>query len=548
MENMKKCILIICLLITYIRVNAQINQDELIIFYGEEANQEAIHHYFGISSLQIDEMANPDMERWYDLALSLNTASPASIDAGYPEGFPDIAALRGRIDDIIDGETADDGNINEDDFIDVDYNYILELFDDVPIDDFEDQSPLPNCGITKDEFLFKTFDGNIDVDDIDVYILDQAIVREDPNKPAKYDELIPAFESAGFEPYPQDISLGGEHGQLVLNLIKNQLSHASITGVKFYSVNLFNADGVATYDRLLDFLDAFIKFRDYQHGDGIFRKVVINLSASFLADQADEEDVIVFDLWDQLSEENNVLMVSSAGNHALAGSNLIYPGCGNYENELTLTGTQNCLQSKWEHSNTNQTHFELASEAEAILSHANNQYQIVNGTSFATAFGTGGILQVAAQCRDFSLVQVSKALQRSAKVNEELVAVCKEGRVLHVTNTINKLDQFVICSDPYPTNDGTGGNPGSGDGRVEMDISPNPFVGRSVATFMVEEGDIIEVFLVKTTTQLVVAQNTWRAETGGEVQWQLPSNLYPGTYLLRVRIGEEWQQQLVVKQ
>lgn len=487
--------------------------DEFIIEYKETASaadQQAVRDLYGITNhIRIAE----GVEIWRDIDFPVSITENGSTTTINNVG--DLLEYIIEIQNGNAGNTNANANINNGD-----PNYILQLPDDDLIYDGNAFDPLPFCDNSLNQHLIGPSMSENNSVATKVIIIDQQI-----NSPMINHVPINHIEF---------LQVGGLHGNRVFSVIDNQLQQLGIPA-RYYGVTLFDVFGQAEYGLLLLTLNQLLSHDDLSNS-------ILNFSANLVALQADT-DLLLWDVWDDLLTEQNILLVSSAGNQGMNSDN-IYPGCAGWANEITVAGTEGCFDRPWSSSNSNPQYFEIATEASEVLTYDGDNYWVSFGTSFSSALVTGAAAQIAARCQSFDPQHIKSALLDHADVNPNLMGLVNGGKLLNVTASINNMPSCNGSPPPF-------GNPrliGDEESKLSLQTSPNPFSQVCMLTIDVPIGISAQVSLYNSVGQLVAEEHIPNQQELTVLEWYTPQNLSAGTYFLQVQAGEAIQQQMIIKQ
>ncbi|MEL6837583.1 MAG: S8 family peptidase [Bacteroidota bacterium] len=345
--------------------------------------------------------------------------------------------------------------------------------------------------------------------------------------------------------------LGGTHGQKVYSVISNILTQAGLTQVEYINLPVFDNTGAGTSAALIE-MSTFIK-EQYNSGNWSASDfIMVNFSANivytrdFLREQGssilDKSWISLF--YGQHPEFEKLFLVSSAGNQA-TNSNRIFPGTREeFEQQICVAGTQNCFLAPWGDTNFNPIHYEIAAEAENILTFDGTNYQLSSGTSFAAPQVTAAIAQVAAAqliTQTGLNMSIKDFFLQNMPTNPALTSIVQQGKVLDISGRFggnpsgqNSGQNFLQSTTPAPA--------------LTLQTTPNPFSQNAIVNIGVAVGQSPHLSLYNSIGQLVHQELIPNQQELTELQWYTPDQLARGTYLLRVQVGDKVEQQMIVKQ
>ena len=488
--------------------------DEFIVEYvagTTNTQQQAVRDLFGITtSTDIGE----DIELWEDIAFPLSVT-----EDGETTIIDDVEGLLHYIS--IQGDEEGENTlaiINNGD-----PNYLISLIDD-GIGMNETFDPLPFCD---DQINTRIIGPPLSEGEqqnvVKVIIVDQKVDSDN--------DFIHFAADLG-----NDFNSGGNHGNEVYSVIKNQLNQAGIEDVIFYNVELFDYEGTSTYNRLLETFDLL----NSGPVSSLLQNSIMNFSANMIISE-EAESLILWQMWKHLITVNNMLLISSAGNQGLTFEN-IFPAGANWLNELSVAGTQDCFYKQWAYTNSNPVDFDIAAEAENVTVFDGQNFKLANGTSFSSAFVTGAAAQLAARCPTFDPIAIKNALLYHAEINPYMVNVVNQGRTLDVSSSIigwnncrntgiQGLEEVPLITTP-----------------LTLTTTPNPFSTTALVTIELPEAGDVTISMYNMIGQRVHEEFISNQQEMLELEWPTPARLTPGTYLLRVQAGEAVEQMMMVKQ
>lgn len=522
--------------------------DEIVIEYVAGTTQEEkelTRAFYRIS--QYSDVA-PDIELWYGIEFPFSF-----IENGISTMILSVEQFLGEIqetnDDSPNSPRANVGN--------GDLNYILSLVQDDVIYPNGTFDPLPFCDNSENSKLIgPLYDGNgsggstMSNETLDIWIIDQQMTNAAANtRIFTIQDIYIDWDNPDAPPIPlPPFQTGGSHGNKVYAVIDNILQQSNITNVRYNNCVIFDYQGTSNYARLL----SLISFLGGTTDESIAENAILNFSANMVISEADE-NLILWDLWDQTLQDRNLLLISSAGNEGWSNAN-VYPAGANWSHEISVAGTEDCFSSPWEGSNSNANNFDIAAEATGILTQSNGQYFIVNGTSFSSAFVTAAAAQIAARCPTFDALFVKDQILNHADINPNLFDLVQDGKMLNTTASINNMEP---CTPPTGGG-GHGGNGGEYGGKtlnnkptsspLSLQTTPNPFSQNARISIGVPVGEDAEVSLYNSIGQMVHQERIPNQQELKELEWITPNHLPKGTYFVRVQAGDQQAQQMIVKQ
>jgi hypothetical protein len=497
--------------------------DEFIVEYvagTTNTQQQVVRDLFGITNTtDIGE----NIELWADIDFPLSVT-----EDGETTIIDDVEVLLYYINIQEGHQDNASAIINNGDL-----EYILTLIDDGTIYPNGTFDPLPFCDDSLNENLIgPELPPFANQNAVKIIIVDQYI-----SSGRNVVEI-------GINDY-QSFPYGGSHGHKVKSVIENQLIQANVNDYTFYTVALFDETGTANYSRILMILNQLSTQNELNIDNAI-----MNFSANMIINESDT-DLVLWDNWNAFLNDHDILLSSSAGNEGIY-SNTIFPGCAGWSNEITVAGTRGCFQQPWNFSNRNSTHFEIATEAKNILVHDGENYRLVNGTSYSSAFVTGAAAQLAARCQIFDPLAIKNQLLDYADVNPNLVNLVNQGRTLNVAQA---LQTWGNCGGTGGI--GTGGIGGGGifplqsnnpTSPLTLSTTPNPFANTALVTIQLPTAGDVTISMYNMIGQRVHEEFISNQQELVELEWPTPAKLARGTYLLRVQAGEAVEQMMIIKQ
>lgn len=229
--------------------------------------------------------------------------------------------------------------------------------------------------------------------------------------------------------------------------------------VDFINVPVFDQYGESTYARIIQ---GFKWLEDNNITD-----CVVNFSANMLV-YDNNFSVPVRDYINDVLINNNLLLISSAGNNGLANNVSVFPGGGFFNNEITVAGTESCFTAPWSNTNQNFHHFEIAAEAEGVVvPGSNNSWKLDKGTSYSAPMVSSAIIQLATHYATFDPATLKMRLLQEADQVPALSTTTQLGRVLNATAATNFTSLL--------QQDGFGSTINTGNTAEQMEVYPNPF-------------------------------------------------------------------------
>ncbi|MEL6660318.1 MAG: S8 family peptidase [Bacteroidota bacterium] len=503
--------------------------DELVIEYDANATnveRQAVRNLYGITNpISIGD----DIELWEGISFPLPVTENGSTTV-----INNVEELLDYIIEIQEGDEEENSNtttsINTG-------NFNLDVFlDDIGIlHEGGTFDPLPLCDDVHNSRLIGQDQSNTaEQNRIKIIIADQ---------------LVPNLPTAVLNSAPN--TFGGSHGTEVYSIINNILTQAGLTQVEYINIPVFDSNGAGTSAALIElatYIDEQFETGNWSRSDPI----LINFSANVLypedlfLDPSDPD--ILLKSWDSTFAGGtsatvayqNILVVSSVGNQAIDTEN-VFPGTADFQQQIAVAGTQNCFSERWINSNFSRTHYEIAAEAENVLTFDGVNYHLSTGTSFAAPQVTAVLAQLAADflhtqyAGDLTLVK-DNFLQRSP-TNPALSGTVQNGRVLDISYVQSggaPGGNFLQSTTPAPS--------------LTLQTNPNPFSQNAIVNIGVEVGQSPNLSLYNSIGQLVHQEVIPNQQELTELQWYTPDQLARGTYLLRVQVGDKVEQQMIVKQ
>ncbi|MGH1433411.1 MAG: S8 family serine peptidase [Lewinella sp.] len=500
--------------------------DEFIVEYvagTTSTEREAVRDLFGITNTtDISE----EIELWADITFPLLVT-----ENGETTIVDDVEELLYYIN-IQEGD--DDGNEGDASAIinNGNLNLLLQLEQDGVFNDNGTFDPLPYCDdIHNNRLIGEDQSNNPHQSDLKIVIIDQQ-TGGTTNMP--------------FEGSPSNT--GGAHGNKVLSVIQNILTQAGVTEIEYYNLVAFDDEGTSTTSALISAIEAIIE--QYQNGSWDENdKIIVNFSANIvIPNDLNAKDYfgLIENVWGNLFGSinggpgyfgDNILLVSSAGNQG-SNSNNVFPGIGTSGlfAEITVAGTQDCFSKPWEDTNANPIHFEIAAEADNLLTHDGSNYYLSSGTSFSSALVTAALAQLSLENSNSSMDEVRQSLLSSSDIIPALVGTVQYGRVLNLSNAYSH--EYVVK--PIRASQTTS--------PLTLTTTPNPFSTTALVTIELPEAGDVTINMYNMMGQRVHEEFISNQQELLEMEWPTPAKLARGTYLLRVQVGEAVEQMMMVKQ
>ncbi|MEL7428312.1 MAG: S8 family serine peptidase, partial [Bacteroidota bacterium] len=349
-------------------------------------------------------------------------------------------------------------------------NFTAQLIDDGTIYDDGTFDPLPFCDDSHNSRL-------IGIDQSGAW-------GQDRIKVVIIDQPISGIDHAPLYSTPDEI--GGAHGNKVYSVINNLLTQAGLTEVEYISLVLFDDQGQSSLASLTGAF-SFIKHRfDIGIWDINHDRVLVNLSANVaFPDEIDLREVIsggISEQWEECLGDGvtpgnyPVMLINSAGNHSGTSAS-IFPAAWGFTSEISVAGTENCFSTPWENTNHDPIEYEIAAEAESVLTEDDGLYYISNGTSFSSAEVTAVAAQIALNRIGENIHQIQGHVLNAVDHVPALASTVEYGRVVNIENHFwhaqgGKLFTQVLDESPSLT----------------LQTNPNPFSQNAIVNIGVEVG------------------------------------------------------------
>lgn len=406
--------------------------------------------------------------------------------------------------------------------------------------------PLPFCPEDDNDMLIAPAISTNENWNRTVIIVDQqAIEGSEPINESSVKIMNPSGSVLlGVDPATQntyDIVRSGtsSHANKVISIISNQLKQAGISDVVFFNFVLFDANGVGTYDRILNLM------LELNRGviEGVpTENLIINFSAVLFGfSQENEHYPILQNALSRFLDERRSLIFSSAGNQGWSDAQ-IYPAAFGLDREISVAGTEQCFTQPWAFTNSNSNLFDVASEAKNLFAVSDyKKVELVSGTSYSTASATSAVIQVIEHLDSFDPDEIKNILLQSANQVPSMASVCNLGRVLNATAAVDMAQGNNTGLRQIET------TPEASQTRG-LSLSPNPFTNTTQVYLPIPANAPATLRLYNSTGQQV-AQREWSATASGQdIWWESPADLPVGMYFLQVQMGQESQQLTLIKQ
>ena len=502
-------------------------EDELIIEYESETNpadQYAVRSLYGITDfIEINE----GVELWRNIPFPITFT-----EGGHNIEINDIEQLQDYIIEVQNNgqSTTTTANINNGTF-----NFTAQLIDSGTISDDGTFDPLPYCPDIHNNRLIGINQSNSLLQNrIKIVIIDQAVSE---------------INNVTLASSP--LNIGGNHGNKVYSTINNILTQAGITDVDYYSLVLFDDQGQSSIASLTE---AFFYFeRQFATGEWNAEtdRIIVNLSANVVfPNETNLPDQIgsLSSPWETCIGAKEglghwpIILVNSAGNQS-SNSNSIFPAAFGFTSEISVAGTENCFSEPWENTNHNPVGYEIAAEAESVLTEDNGLYYLSDGTSYSSAIMTAVAAQIALNRITDDIGTIREYILNAVDHVPALNGTVQDGRVVNIENH------------PWYFDTNTGGSsPGqflqSADtsSPLSLQTTPNPFSQNARISIGVPVGEDAEVSLYNSIGQMVHQERIPNQQELKELEWITPNHLPKGTYFVRVQAGDQQAQQMIVKQ
>ncbi|WP_044085811.1 S8 family peptidase [Lewinella cohaerens] len=501
--------------------------DEFIVGYvagTTSTERQAVRDLFGITNAtDIGE----GIELWSDITFPLSVIEngETTIIGGVEELLYYINIQEGDDDDS--GTTNTSASINNGNL-----NLLLQLEEDGAFNEDGTFDPLPYCDdIHNYRLIGEDQSDNPYQKSVKVIIVDQIISGIDN---------INLIVGGGNQ--------GGDHGNKVYSVINNILSQAGISGIEYLNLVAFDENGSGTAGTLLE-LALFLR---EQFESGLWNsedKIIINFSASLYTGRGDlppSTDILKYQ-WATVFGSNsgsspyvpyeNITLISSAGNQNLNSGRNIFPGEVDFATEVTVAGTQECFSQPWMDTNASSSFYEIAAEATNVLTQSNGQYYLSSGTSFSAPMVTAVVAQLVLMNPSLNMTEIKDLLLNTAEEVPALISTVQDGRVLNLDNYIpSGGGDTSLLQGHLPTS------------PLTLTTTPNPFSTTALVTIQLPEAGDVTINMYNMMGQRVHEEFIANQQELLEIEWPTPTKLAPGTYLLRVQVGDAVEQMMMVKQ
>ncbi|MCB0637601.1 MAG: S8 family serine peptidase, partial [Lewinella sp.] len=319
-------------------------ENQLLVAYLPGTTTEEKQAVRGFYSITDVEEVNNELELWYEISFPIEVQEEQN-GAPHTVTLYDVEELLANLD-VQNNSTSnhDDARaqVNSGDF-----NYELNLLEINPSYYSGPMQILPDC--REDAHRFSGPAGPFSSGEISVVVMDQAFNFMNATMTGNI-RVIDGPLGGG------NISLAS-HADQIGFIIQQSLATANLD-VTFFNVAIFDPSGESSY---ADLIQGFKWLKDNS-----IQNCVINLSASMTV----ESSVFSQPIWnyiDNIITNQNLLLVSSAGNDGYGDDTIVLPGCAGMPHEITVAGTSACFSAPWSLSNSNTVSFEIAAEAEQVL-------------------------------------------------------------------------------------------------------------------------------------------------------------------------------------
>lgn len=498
--------------------------DEFIVEYVSgttNTQQQAVRDLFGITSTT---NIGDDIELWEDIAFPLSVT-----ENGETTIIDDVEELLYYINIQEGEENSNTAIINNGNL-----QLLFQLEQDGAFNEDGTFVPLPYCDEVHNDRLFCPAPESINPPgQVKILIIDQLVSGSGI-------EIIPLASGP--------LNLGGTHGNKVYSVISNILSQTEVQNVEYISAPVFNSNGTATVTALIEVMN-YVKDNFLSNSWTADDLVIINFSANLVfPDNVNINEVasILSLTWYRLlnSTVQNVIAVSSAGNQELISGN-IFPGSMQFDNEISVAGTQDCFQNPWSGTNHDPNVFEIAAESENVLTSDGTNYFLSSGTSFAAPQVTAGIAQIFYYSRErLRPSAIKNVILDLAEQVPALMGTVQYGRVLNLGNygASNETGGTIRKGVTTPLQTITPTSP------LTLTTTPNPFTTTALVTIQLPEAADVTISMYNMIGQRVHEEYISNQQEMTELEWPTPTKLTRGTYLLRVQAGEAVEQMMMVKQ